>query len=137
MFDGRDLSETPLDLQADVTGIIVTFTDRSSGLRGVVRLPQGQPDAGAIVIAFPSDIAAWADFGPSPRRVRSSWTTATGEYSIAALPPGDYLLVALPDEIAGDWRDAATLRLLARVATPVSIRDGEQKTQELRTRSTW
>ena len=137
MFDGRDLSETPLDLQADVTGIVVTFTDRSSGLRGVVRLPQGQPDAGAIVIAFPSDIAAWADFGPSPRRVRSSWTTATGEYSIAALPPGDYFMVALPDEIAGDWRDAAALRVLARVATPVTIRDGEQKTQELRTRPTW
>jgi hypothetical protein len=137
MYDGRDVSEAPLDLQGDVNGIVVTFTDRTTGVRGVARLPQGQPDTGAIVIAFPSDIAAWADFGPSPRRVRSSWTTATGEYSIAALPPGDYFLVSLPDDRAADWRDAATLRLLARVATPVSIRDGDQKTQDLRTRPAW
>ena len=109
---------------------------QSTLLRGVARLPRGQPDAGAIVIAFPSDIAAWADFGPSPRRVRSSWTTATGEYSIAGCR-----------QATTSWSRSLTTRrptggmppvaALARVATPVAIRDGEQKTQDLRTRPSW
>ena len=80
IYDGRDVSETPLDLRADVNGLVVTLTDQLNGIRGVVRLPQGQPDAGAIVIAFPTDIHAWTDFGPSPRRVRSAWTGGSGEY---------------------------------------------------------
>ena len=137
MYNGRDISETPLDLQANVEGVVVTFTDKSTLLRGVVRLPQGQADAGAIVIAFPTDIAAWPDFGPSPRRVSSSWTTRTGEYWISGLPPGEYHLVALPDDKASEWRDPGSLRALARVATQVAIRDAEQKTQDLRTRQSW
>jgi Carboxypeptidase regulatory-like domain len=137
MFDGRDLSDMPLALQADVNGVVVTFTDRSTELRGIVRLPEGQPDPKAIVIAFPADIAAWSDFGPSPRRVRSSWTTKAGEYSIAALPPGQYYLLAVPDEAAADWREASSLEAMSRVAMLLSIRHGEQKTQDLRTRSRW
>jgi hypothetical protein len=137
MFDGRDLSDTPLVVQADVDGVVVTFTDRSTELRGVVRLAQGEPDPGAIVIAFPADIAAWTDFGPSPRRVRSAWTTRAGGYSIAGLPPGQYYLLAVPDEAAADWRDARSLGAMARVAVPVSIRDGERKTLDLRTRPGW
>ena len=80
MYNGRDISEAPLELQDNVDGVVVTFTEKSTLLRGAVRLPQGQADAGAIVIAFPTDIAAWSDFGPSPRRVRSSWTSKMGEY---------------------------------------------------------
>ena len=137
MYNGRDISEAPLELQENVDGVVVTFTEKSTLLRGVVRLPQGQADAGAIVIAFPTDVAAWPDFGPSPRRVRSSWTSTAGEYSIGGLPPGEYHLVALPDDKASEWRDPVSLRALARVATQVAIRDGEQKTQDLRTRPSW
>jgi hypothetical protein len=137
MFNGRDISESPLDLQENVGGVVVTFTEKSTLLRGVVRLPQGQADAGAIVVAFPTDIAAWPDYGPSPRRVRSSWTSKTGEYSISGLPPGQYHLVALPDDKASEWRDPGSLRALAGVATQVAIRDGEQKTQDLLTRRSW
>jgi len=137
MYNGRDISEAPLELQDNVDGVVVTFTEKSTLLRGVVRLPQGQADAGAIVIAFPTDVAAWPDFGPSPRRVRSSWTSKMGEYSIGGLPPGEYHVVALPDDNASEWRDPGSLRALARVATQVAIRDGEQKTQDLRTRPSW
>ena len=60
-----------------------------------------------------------------------------GEYSIGGLPPGEYYVVALPDDKASEWRDPGSLRALARVATQVAIRDGEQKTQDLRTRPSW
>ncbi len=137
MYNGRDISEAPLELQDNVDGVVVTFSEKSTLLRGAVRLPQGEADAGAIVIAFPTDIAAWSDVGPSPRRVRSSWTSKMGEYSIGGLPPGEYYVVALPDDKASEWRDPGSLRALARVATQVAIRDGEQKTQDLRTRPSW
>jgi hypothetical protein len=137
MFDGRDLSESPIDLQADMNGVVVTLTDQATELRGVVRRAQGQSDPNAIVVAFPTDIAAWTDVGPSPRRVASSSTTRSGEYSIAALPAGAYYVVAVPDDLPSDWRDANTMRTLARVATQVTIRDSERTMQDLRTRTAW
>ena len=136
-YNGRDVSETPLELQSEVDDVLVTFTDRWTSVRGTVRAPGGQADAGVIVVAFSTDFQAWSDFGPSPRRMRSAPTNKSGGYEIAALPAGDYYLVALPDDIAGDWRDPAVLRTLARVASQVSLRDGDPKTQDLVTRMPW
>lgn len=136
MHNGRDLSETPLDLHGgDATGIVITFTDRWTGMRGVVRSPQGTPSAGhveATVVVFPTDPQAWTDFGPSPRRVRSAPTRRSGEFSFTSLPPGDYYAVALSDHLAADWQGPKFMDVLAQVATRVTIGEGEQKTQDLR-----
>ena len=55
-----------------------------------------------------------------------------GAYAIGRLLPGDYLLAALPDEaLAGD-HDTDFYEALARVATRVTVGDGDKKTLELR-----
>jgi hypothetical protein len=135
MVDGRDVSETPLDLQGgDISGLVIHFTDRWSGLSGFVRSTRGDGDAEATVVIFPADAEKWTNYGTNPRRVRSARTSKTGEYKITSLPPGDYYVVALQEDDAADWNDPKTLEALARVAMDVTIGEGEHKIQDLRTR---
>src|SRR6185503_15464265 len=94
MFGGTDVSESPIDVTQDVDGIAITFTDRWSGVAGVVRGANGLGDADATVLLFPSSAAAWKNYGPNPRRLRSARTNARGEFGIASVPPGEYFLLA-------------------------------------------
>jgi hypothetical protein len=127
-LDGRDVSETPFDFQHDVSDLVITFTDRWSGISGSV---QGAAADGASVVVFPIDAQSWTNYGSNPRRLKSARATAQGRFGISSLPPGDYYAVAIPEEQAADWRDPKMLEELARVATRVSIGEGEHKTIDL------
>jgi hypothetical protein len=124
MLNGVDVSETAFDFNRDVADLVLTFTDRWSGVSGSI---QGAGAGGATVIVFPIDAQSWA----SPRRLKSGRATAQGTFGISSLPPGDYYAVAIPEEQAADWRDPKMLEELARVATRVSIGEGEHKTIDL------
>lgn len=134
IFDGRDVSDVPLDLDAtDAAGITLTFTMQPTRLSGGVVNERGSPDPDASVLVFPSDEAAWSAGALSPRRLRLARTSTTGSYALSGLPPGEYCVIAVPDEQSGDWQDAKVLAALARTAERVSIGDGRQHTQDLRT----
>jgi hypothetical protein len=132
-YNGRDISNVPVMLDRDVTGITVTFTDRPASLSGQVTNASGQPDSSATVLVFPSDSAAWTDTGDFPRHIRAVRVDRDGRYQTVGLPAGDYLVAAIPDEATANWQDAAVLRSLARVATSVTIADGDSKSMSLRT----
>jgi hypothetical protein len=131
---GVDISETPLDLTGDVTDLVITFTNRWSGLGGTVRDAIGNPDTTATVVVFPVSAAAWRNYGPSPRRLKSGATNAKGEFGISSLPQGDYYVVAISEDDAENWRDPKTLEALARIATTITIAEGEHRTIELSTK---
>ena len=130
--EGRDVADTPLTLAADTLGVVITFTDRWSGVRGSVQNRQG-PDPAAAVIVFPTDSDTWESSGLNPRRVRIVRPSRTGEYSLN-VPPGDYYVIAVRDEQAADWQDPSFLEAASRAAARVVIREGERKVQELLTR---
>ena len=135
IHNGRDLSEVPVDLHGgDVTGVVLIFTDRWTSLSGVVQPPRGGPgmDVEATVLVFPVDPQAWRDVAPNPRRIRSVTTGKNGEFSFSSLPPGDYYAAAVPDESAADWQDPAFMQPLTRVATRVTVGEGEHMKQDLR-----
>ncbi len=132
-YNGRDISNVALMLDRDVSGLVVTFTDRPSTLSGQVNNPTGAPDVAATVLVFPADAAAWSDYGGLPRRLRAVRVGLDGHYSTVGLPPGDYLVVAVADEASANWQDPAVLRALARVATSVTLADGESRTVALGT----
>jgi len=131
LLNGVDVSETPFDFTKDISDLLLVYTDRWSGLSGTV---QGQGADAATVIVFTTDAQAWNDSGPSPRRLRSARATAAGQFGISSLPPGDYYVAAVREEDAADWRDASFLDALARVATRITILEGEHRSIDLQLR---
>jgi hypothetical protein len=59
-------------------------------------------------------------------------TDASGAYRLSAIPPGEYLVIAVDDVEQGEWFDPAFLDQIKDAATKVMIGEGEQKTQDLK-----
>jgi hypothetical protein len=132
-LDGHDLVDTPFTVTSDVANVTITFTDRWSGLRGRAQADRASSDD-TLVIVFPTDMDAWSSSGRMPRRLRSARVSpASGEYAFT-LPPGDYYVVAVPEEQAAEWQDAEFLAAASRFAVRVRIADGERLVQDLRVR---
>lgn len=128
---GADLSDTPFEISGkDLSGVVITFTDRPATLTGFVRAGQS-PDPDAVVVAFPVDSAAWHSRGAYPRRMRIGRTERDGSYTITGLLPGEYHVVAVHEEVAADLEDPSLLDALARVSRQVRLLDGERRTEDL------
>ena len=128
---GIDVSDVPFDLGArDLTSVVITFTDRPSTLTGSVRAGTN-PDANAVVVAFPVDSTAWAARGAFSRRMKTARTERDGTYTITGLPPGEYHVIAVHEESFADWQDPALLDALSRVARQVRVLDGERRALDL------
>jgi hypothetical protein len=133
VVNGRDVSNVPLTLDRDVTGLVVTFTDRPASLAGQVHTASGDPDAAATVLVFPVDPGAWTDYGDFPRRLRAERVDRHGQYRISGLPAGDYRVVAIAEESSANWQDPRVLRVLAGPATSIALADGESRSVSLKT----
>jgi hypothetical protein len=131
LLNGVDVSETPFDFTKDISDLVLVYTDRWSGISGAV---QGPGSDAATVLVFTTDAQAWTDSGASPRRLRGARATAAGQFGISSLPPGDYYIAAVREEDVADWRDPPFLDALARVATRITILEGEHKSIDLRIR---
>jgi hypothetical protein len=131
---GRDILDTAVVLgDHDVPGVVLTFTDHPSRLGGTVLDGQGRADANAAVLIFPSD-GAWINLGAGARRLASARTSPTGAYGVSGLPPGAYDVVAVGDEMSANWQDPAFLQKLTRLATHVTLGDGQSLTVDLTTK---
>ena len=136
LLDGKDVTDRVFDLQSDATNIVVTFTDRASKVTGVVRDGRGAVSSTAVVLAFPTNPQQWsgygfANYGATPRTLKSALVSRTGSYSLAGLPAGDYYLVAIDDADADGWMDPKKLEVLGRQATKLTIVDVEATTVDL------
>jgi hypothetical protein len=128
--NGREITDAPLDIKGDnVTDMNVVYTDRITVISGTVRDSKNAPSLGATVIAFPADSKEWS---PQSRRIQAVRADQNGVYRIAALPPGEYLLVAVDDVEQGDWFDPVYLEAVKAGATRLTLAEGEQKTQDVK-----
>lgn len=125
-IDGRDASHTPFELTRDVSTLVMTLSDRAPSITGLVRDAQGVPDPGAAVLMFPADRERWVDRGFSTRAMRLLRAGQDGRYRLGSVPPGDYIVAALPDEEAGDWENPEVLLAAMRVGTRVSMSTGNK-----------
>jgi hypothetical protein len=133
LYQGRDLSDLPIDMRsADISGVVLTFTDRPASLGGVVR-NNGNVDGDAVVLAYPVDANAWSSSGARPRRMRTTRAGKDGVYSLTNLAAGEYYVVAVREDNLGEWQDPSLLQSLTRVAQQTRLVDGEQKSQDLTT----
>jgi len=133
VWNGKDYAFTPIEVtgSGDITGVVVTVTDATTTLSGVVRDATGQPAANAAVIYFPAEREQWTHFGIQPTRLRSSPVSTTGTFALRSLPAGNYFIVAVDDDQMDAWKDPAFLEAASRVATRVTLDWGETKIQDL------
>ncbi|HEX5069340.1 MAG TPA: carboxypeptidase-like regulatory domain-containing protein [Vicinamibacterales bacterium] len=129
--NGRDISVEPVELSgADLAGVVVTLTDKTTTLTGTVSTPTG-PDPTAEVVVFPADSMAWKEIGVVARRSRVERVSKTGAFSMAGLPPGEYYVAAAAGSLPGDRQDPAWLTVLMRTASTVTLAEGGSATVTL------
>jgi Carboxypeptidase regulatory-like domain len=133
-IEGRDLLREPVVVDGqDVSGIVITFTDRPATVSGLVTDAAGRTDVAAGVLAFPLDYQSWLENGSPPAVARAIPAAPSGAYTIPDLPPGDYLVAAVGLEMLDDWQPAM-VKALAGQATRVTLANGTIARVDLRRR---
>ena len=124
MLDGADISDTAYDFKPgnNVTGLVVTLTDRLSEITGNVRGPRGQPVVDYVLVAFPEDDKLW---GSQSRYVQTTRPNQNGTFSLKGLPPGRYLAAVVPALENGMQNDRALLEQLRTRAHGFSLAEGQ------------
>ena len=135
--NGRKIDDDVIELEADdVSGLVITFSDRPTRLAGSVVGADGTADAESHVVVFPADTLLWRE-GIFDRRERLASATSAGAFEIQGLPPGEYYVAAIRDRSidgqAQRWRDPQFLERLIAGATKVTLAEGEERRIPLKT----
>ena len=132
--NGREAFEAPIRVNPNETlEWTITYTDKPTGLTGVLQDSGGRAATDYYMLVFSSDRRHWT---PGSRRIRMTRPGTDGSYTVKGLPPGDYFLAAPTDLENGEWNDPVLLEQLARSAAKITLRDGELTTQDFRVAST-
>lgn len=131
IFGGQDILDFPLEVKPgeDVAGGVVTFTTKSTELGGLLGDPTGAPMAEHTIVVFAADSRYWT---PQSRRIQAARPATDGRFTFRGLPPGDYRLVAVTDVEPGQWLQPEFLRQIVAGSIPLTLGEGEKKTQDLR-----
>jgi carboxypeptidase family protein len=128
IYQGRDIASQAFDVSdADLSGVVLTFTDRPATISGRVQMPtESRRSDDALVVVYPVEPELWPSAGGSPRRTWAVRPERDGGYSIANVLPGEYYIVAI-DRDAIDWSDERLLLSLARSAERITVAEGDHK----------
>jgi len=131
IVDGQDTLDYPIDVdgERDIAGAVITVTDRTTELSGVISNPAGEPAFEHTIIAAAVDPRFWTPFS---RRIVAARPDTTGRYVFRNLPPGAYFLAAVTDLEPGRQFDPDLLRTLAGASVHVTLAEGAKVTQALR-----
>lgn len=129
VMDGKEYAGKPLDVAAghDLTGIVVTMTDKVAKLDGIARDERGQPLTHGTVLTFPAERDQWVGYGFSPVRIRMAAVGTNGSYQYPSIYPGDYYVIAVDEAFERAWQDPKFLEAAAALASRVSLDWGESK----------
>ena len=123
LVGGVDVTETGLDVTADVNGAELHLTTRPARVEGTVLDPAGAPVPGARpwVLVFSTRRDEWLT--PGSRRYQSLRASNEGTFQLS-IPAGSYLAAVVPAEDRYRWADPDYLESLRPVATPFAATDG-------------
>jgi hypothetical protein len=124
---GRSILDVPIELTSgvDLTGVVVTVTDRVSSVTGRVRPADAAADA--AVILLPGDVEAWIAVGLPAAAAQRVALSDNGEFRMSRLRPGDYLLVAVDARRTINLGDPDDVRRLARAANAITLTVGDTR----------
>ncbi len=129
--DGVDITDAGYEFRPGqhVSDIQIRLTRRATTLSGTVQEDAGNPVADYTVVAFSTNPDKW---GYQTRFVRSARPDQAGTFTIRALPPDRYFVVALEYLETGQEFDPEQLASWRTGATTIELREGETKTQSLK-----
>jgi protocatechuate 3,4-dioxygenase beta subunit len=129
---GRDVLNDPLEIgEADITDVVITYTDKIGQVNGTVRLDSNAPSMSVTVIMFPADYRSWIARGMNNRLLRNLPVPKGGAFTAANVQAGDYIIAALDDADIPDNQDTAFFEALARLGTRVSLKEGDRPSVDL------
>jgi hypothetical protein len=133
MLDGHDLLREPMDLAArEWPDAVLVLTDKPTELAGVVRSEAGALPDNVIVLMVPNDYRAWYANGMPRALLQTVPVAKNGAYRAQRLLSGDYLVAALTSDNRPRFSDPVFIDALARVASHVTIAEGDRKTLDLK-----
>lgn len=129
--DGRDIADTALELRSgeQLTGVEITITNRVTQISGQVVDERSVPVGEATVLLFPAQAERWYE---NSRAVRATRPDQQGRWQLKAMPPGEYLALALDYMEVDAWQDPEYLESLRRYAERVTINEGGAHTLALK-----
>jgi 5-hydroxyisourate hydrolase-like protein (transthyretin family) len=128
MQNGKDITDQPIDFRrGDVNDLEVMLTSNMSFLTGTVTDANG-PVTDCVVMVFSQDPAKWTF--PS-RYVIAARPDARGTFMVPALPPGNYLAIAIPPTQGQDSQSPMSLERYRGLATSVAVLEGGTATLSL------
>jgi hypothetical protein len=129
MHEGRDITDTPIDVISDISGIEIHLTQTAAEITGGVQSTKGTPVSDYVVVLFPPENDRWT-FGS--RYVHVARPDQNGGFRIAGVPEASYLAVALEYMEPGEETNPEFLEKLKTLGTRVSVTEGEKKTLTLK-----
>jgi hypothetical protein len=134
IVNGEDILDVPLNFNGlrDITDVLVTVTDKTTHITGLLTDAAGKPGTDYSVVAVTEDPRFWT---PGSRRIAMTRPSPEGRYAFNNLPPGTYMLAAVADLEFGGQYDPEFLKSLAASAPMrVTLAEGQRVTQDLRMR---
>lgn len=120
-----------------VSDVVLTFTDKTMSLAGLVTDEAGRPAVDGSVVLMPVNIKGWIAAGMAVRRTKVVQINPDGSFQMTVDLPGDYLIVAAPPDVHPQTVvspitvDADFAVAYAPLATKITISLGDTKTQAL------
>jgi hypothetical protein len=129
--EGVDITDVGYDFKPGqrVSGIDMVLTRRATLMSGTIQDDRGSPVADYTVVVFSTNASRW---GYQTRFVRSVRPGLDGRFTIRALPPDEYYLVALEYVESGQEFDPEQLVMWKAFATTADLAEGDTKTVSLK-----
>jgi hypothetical protein len=124
---GKEVGDGFFPLTADVDDVVVTLTNRLASISGTVQ----RSGVDATVAIFPADYQSWIASGLPSSRARLIDADKNGTFDADGLISGDYAVAAIDASATVELQNPADIEALARIATRVTLGDGDRKTLSL------
>jgi hypothetical protein len=124
LLDGVDVIDTPLDFATAIDGLEIELTQRLTTVSGSVSDDAGAVALDATVVVFAVDPGKW---GPHSRFIQSARPDQRGRFTIKALPPGEYVAIALAYLEPGEEQDPELLETWRKTGMQFTLTEGETR----------
>jgi hypothetical protein len=129
VIGGKDVLDSETELEQNITGAVVTLSNRHTTLRGTMLGVAGAPTTSYHIVVYPADQTLWH---ATSRRIVTTRPATDGTFSFRDLPPGEYRLAALSDLDPATWRTSTSLESLAAASLNVTIGEDADVVQDVR-----